>query len=728
MCGIDEPFCSDSLAEKSEISERIVQAFDEFGTSGDFRKILEKHFLVQWPHELGTIEKVEAALKSAREVEDLPGKIFAFVQSVANIHSGGWFQFGFCNAEVMQAVQRRYPARLAFAREVATQILPESPYSFFQCFKDGLSEFEIFLLSFSQIFYGHSCHLTTLILGDQHLESIGQRERHNILWSVFKCMVQWDGSFKKNLEKLFSWECHASVPNRETLLFRDAFDFLYEWVASDAQSRGFSPSLELLDSFLGFLYERISEALRQSCEGLSASCNDEGRTIFNNWVSKWREETVHKLSKAWCCNVSLDGLSDDSFNLWSRRSYECFLPLCKELCEDRASLLIAWGIEENLKKWLDPKVKNGWLLDEGAYSRLWYLSAFREKWRRQLLNSINSLPSKDKLKVLSQRFGWNIGISAYLLPQYISLPKQSLKQGKSDFGRYEFQVEEADRDWWDSLLRTFPNEESFPKELYPFWTLEALYRFGYCDDLAPFGDKSLGIVRGYFMSGEIELTIEDIDKLIKILECFSPEKAMRHRLLLLRNSQQPYATENLDIDRTSLSPWSMSEILERMTHSYIEESRGRSLSREEWVSEESQFLSSVRGWVAHFCLSRLKLRKGEKAGGDSYNSKQVVEQSPVWRKAYLKVLEELGVDLHGKVHKAVFFTRKFDPVEDVREVAKTCYKAVRREYNKSEAATDIRRGLIAAYWWLLLAQRHALGLPVNEEEAVKTRRRLLRRP
>ena len=61
-------------------------------------------------------------------------------------------------------------------------------------------------------------------------------------------------------------------------------------------------------------------------------------------------------------------------------------------------------------------------------------------------------------------------------------------------------------------------------------------------------------------------------------------------------------------------------------------------------------------------------------------------------------------------------------------MAKACYKAVRRGFNKSETGADIRRGLTAAYWWLLLAQRHELKLPINKEEAVETRRRLLRRP
>jgi hypothetical protein len=245
----------------------------------------------------------------------------------------------------------------------------------------------------------------------------------------------------------------------------------------------------------------------------------------------------------------------------------------------------------------------------------------------------------------------------------------------------------------------------------------------------PFADKSLGIVRSDFASGKSELTVDDVDKLIKVLEGYNPEKAIRHRLLLLRSSQQPYATENLDIDRGSLRPETMSEILQKMTVAHFNhESRRSILAGEEYQQEERQLLHSIRAWIAQFCLSRLKLRKGEKAEKDYYNSDQVVEQSPIWRKAYLKALEELGVDLQKKVHQTVNFTRKSDPVEDVREVANVCYKAVRREHNKSEATQDIRRGFIAAYWWLLLAQRHELGLPVNKEEAVRTRRRLLRRP
>jgi hypothetical protein len=220
---------------------------------------------------------------------------------------------------------------------------------------------------------------------------------------------------------------------------------------------------------------------------------------------------------------------------------------------------------------------------------------------------------------------------------------------------------------------------------------------------------------------------DHVRQLLKILEKYAPEKALRHRLMLLRASRQPFAKETLDIDRECLCPLSMSEILNEFLAAHIDHSTKRQYSHNERADEEVQFLSDFRMWFSDYSLSRLRLRKGEKPGNSSYRADQVVEKSSIWRQAYLKALAEIGVDLQGQVHKAVYFTRNFDPDEAVRSVAKECYKAVRREINKSETAADIRRGLAAAYWWLLLAQRQELGVPVNYEEARHTRRRLLRR-
>lgn len=738
MCGIDNLFNSTSLHEETGTAERLIQALDEHGAAGVFRQLIEKHFLESWPNELGTIEKIEDALKRAREFALLPDKISAFVQSIAGNTPDGWLNQNFNLKPVgpfrqlLLHHEKRFSGRAAFAREVAKQVFPETPYGFYQCFKPEHSSFVGFILFYAPTYYGKPCHLTSLLFNDQQLEGEGAA-RHDILWSIFEYMAQGSATFTSSLMELFRCDSLANVPTLETLLFAEAFDYLCAWLEADTQSRNYSDSSDLLAQIDCYLSER-ELALKDrpaKCIGDEEIGGDElspdDWAAFEAWAKKWFDEKRYAIKRAWCCKVNLEGLSDDEFKVWALRSYECYLPLCNDLGEQRAALLIAWGIEEDLKKWLDPKFKCDCLLDSMLRSGIWYVSGFREEWRSQLIDSISPLPVAERLHVFTLRFGWNVRVFEPQLPQHASLSRELYKEDEYG-GYYEIRVEEADCAWWDSLLRALPDAEDFSKELLPFWTLKALSRFGYSEDLAPPADKSLGIVRGNFGADDIEITADDIGRLIKILEYFNPEKAIRHRLMLLRNSQQPYATENLDNDRSSLCPRSMPEILKGMAHSYIAETGERSLSVEEWKNEEQHFLSSVRGWVAQFCLSRLRLRKGEKAGKDSYKPEQVVESSAMWRKAYVRALEELGVDLQGKVHKTLFFTRKFDPAEDVREVAKTCYKAVRREHNKSETAEDIRRGLAAAYWWLLLAQRHSLGLPINEEEAVKTRRRLLRRP
>ena len=386
-------------------------------------------------------------------------------------------------------------------------------------------------------------------------------------------------------------------------------------------------------------------------------------------------------------------------------------------------------IKNDLKQWVKPEPFANPILENDSNSRLWYVSPYRESWRRQLIRNLEALPCEDRLRVLSRRFGIDVKIFPDRLPQFITLPAQNLKSDNrlvTNDSFYRFPVEQEDQDWWDFLLRNLPEENSFPRELYPSWAVEILTRFGFEETLVPLADKGLGIIRGALDAGNNKMSGEQVGRLLKEIEKYAPEKAVRHRLMLLRASRQPFAKVTLDIDRESLCPQSMSEILNEFLAAHMDHFK-RQYSHDEWADEEVQFLSDFRMWFSDYCLSRLRLRKGEKPGKNSYRADQVVEKSSIWRQAYLKALAEIGVDLQGQVHKAVYFTRNFDPDEAVRSVAKECYKAVRREKNKSQSSADIRRGLTAAYWWLLLAQRQGLGLSIDYEEARLTRRRLLRR-
>lgn len=717
MCGIDELFFSQSLDEKTDSTERLNQALVELCPSEVLRKLIKTRFLSIWEKEFRSIDNVEEALKSARKFETVPEQIAAFIQSISN--SGGWF--GYCNfydESSLQRAKERYPGRFAFVQDVASTLFHNSPYGLYKCFKDALRiSFQEFVLKFAPAYYGENFHLTPLLFKDPELEG---PERKRELWKLFIHLNEGDGLFADHLNNVFSCEVHASELAPETLQFINSFKFLCEWLCFYAKSQELSVLRMLLDSINNYLND-LNENIYKLYRHLSAP--DDEKQKHRAWSIKWLKNKRHEINKAWCSSLKLDGLSDADIAWWAAHSYECYLPLCEELSEEKAAILIAWGVDEDLKGAINSEKKCGNIFEISTNSRLcWYIPSFRDRLKKQLESSIKILSFEDRLNILGRNLGLSISVYEDDLPEFVSLPQEFLK--KNDYSSwYEFNVESSDFNWWNSLLRTLPEDESFPKVLYPVWTLEALKRFecinrdlGY---LALPADKSLGIIRGEIGLGIVRFEPKEINRLLSILEKYSPEKALRHRLQLLRNSLQPFASENLDLKQNSLCPLMLSFI------DLIQWSK-RFQQNIDTDDLYLQFLISLRVWFASYCLSRLQLRKGEKATDNGYNVEQLIEQSSIWRKAYLKALEELGVDLQGKVHKTAYFIRQFDPEKDVQEVAKLSYKAVRREHNKSETEGDIRRGLNAAYWWLLLAQRRALGLEINEEEAVKTRRRLLR--
>ena len=710
------------LNEKTKSTERLIQALDEMGVSGDFRKLLERHFASSWSKELGNVEKIEKALTEVQKIAELPDKVSAFVNVIFRSDQYRGFEWDTLleEGDAQIQVQNRYSSCFNFAKEVATQVFPKSPYGFYQCFRGCfLYNFEKFILSYAQFFYGESSSPLLLLINDKRLFEENRLER---LLAVFNTMIGGPLSFIEYLKEVFDARLYGNGELQKTRKFERAFKFLREWVKSDAQFGQYSESKNLPELIFrkSGLLELDEHIDFWQISGERELFSEDELREFKEWVYEFVRQKKQELEKEWCLNVCHSGLSDDEFDEWAKLSYVNRLPLCQDLSEEQATSLIAWGNAKDLEKMKLPNNRVYFLDSENGslFSTDWYISPFKEIWRKHLTSSIKNLPCEERLQVVGPALRSINRDYPNLLPQYISLPQRYFQEEHN----YE------DEEWWNSLLKSLPDDETFPKMLYPFWTIKMWRRLGYNEDLVAHADKSLGIIRGGIYNGEESFNTEDVVEFIKILMRFSPEKAVRHIFLLLRNSQQPFSTENLDIDRQSLYPKSMSEILDEFSAAYF--NSRPSLNKDgakDPINGNLELFSSIRIWAAKYCLSRLRLRKGEKVVQGHYNPEQVVEKSDVWRKAYLKVLEELGLDLQGKVHKTIFFIRKFDPAEDVRELAKTCYKAVRREHNKSADEDDIRRGLIAAYWWLLLAQRQSLQLKINHEEAIKTRRRLLRR-
>ncbi len=131
--------------------------------------------------------------------------------------------------------------------------------------------------------------------------------------------------------------------------------------------------------------------------------------------------------------------------------------------------------------------------------------------------------------------------------------------------------------------------------------------------------------------------------------------------------------------------------------------------------------------LAEYCLSRIKPKKGSKGRFDKsqgvYSDSLCMEEDPIWRRAYVMALGELGYDVGGTVHGPLQFVRDHDPNDLVRKEAKHALKIIKRETTKN---LNDRKGLLAAFFWLRWAQRDALGAQINEGLAMLTRRGELR--
>ena len=201
----------------------------------------------------------------------------------------------------------------------------------------------------------------------------------------------------------------------------------------------------------------------------------------------------------------------------------------------------------------------------------------------------------------------------------------------------------------------------------------------------------------------------------------------------MRSSTEPFSDESISkigniFERKKRNQWYDSLKQLSIVHCANQTNGKRDVTSDNGVQIQNDLYVKFSHELAEFCLSRLRLRKGEKSKDGKYESCQVIEQSAIWRQGYLKALTELGFDLGGNVHKTVNFTKKSDPDMAVRDIAGECYKAVRRNSKKSSSIQEIKRGIVAAEWWLLISQRKALGLVINPEDALKTRRNLMRNP
>jgi arsenate reductase-like glutaredoxin family protein len=736
MCRIDASYDNIFLDEKTDPTERFIQALDERGIDGRFRDLLVKHFSENQNRAFGS--NLEDALNSVeRETSDQ--------QKCAAILSSSHLAFKL----TMQLIER-HPTlsegtgvvapgsdEFMFAQEVAQTYFSESPYALYDALQT-LGSTTSSILPYDQFvtaLYGDAFYFSRSLFDESALIAEEESTRNDMLWGFFNTISQHaDGNQNelagmcetqiKNLISVASMELHDGPPTLGSHKFLQGIRFLKAWIASDAAAGRLSSAYEGVFHKLDFEWSSLYSRIR-----LISSSNSSLQEV-SDAATAWLDKTKIRLKETLCVHIDLTSADDHQVERWAAQLNDCFKSLsirypeilkqspeerdatenehlkliCSQLTTYQIEAWIQWSIRKDIALALRqsdmPLLSREFYGDE---SRKWWASEYPTIWKAKLEEELSNLDIKDKLTVLSG----------------------TLRRLPNEAAALEY------REWWNDLFETLIQDPEFPIALTPQWTIAAVDRLDN-ELVVPYIDKSLGLLRGELSNWAQPYHHKQLEELLGKLRFFNPSKALRHSLMLMRSSTLPFSDESVSrynpVNSENAIGWYWPLNAAAKDRFAKSTNLRSSVSREEYEQAELECYETFALELVEFCLSRLRLRKGEKPKDGKYDASQVIEKSPVWRQGYLKALLELGLDPNGKAHKTVFFTKQFDPDESVREVAKECYRAVRREAKKNRSIRDFQRGLIAAEWWLFMSQRLELNLNVNHEEALKIRRNLLRNP
>lgn len=712
MCRIDAAFKNIDLDEKLTPRERFTQALDECSIEGDPRKLLIKHFSENWKNIFKNTDQLENALiKSKEESSDAKQCIvFLPTQDIMFSHT-------FINHDVNEPV--RNTIVLDFLKEIIQTYYSQSSYG---AYIAGMNKIFNSYAYFLESLYDRDYCLTQDFFDDKALTSLIPHERTHVIWDVIYAFCPQLGPYFDENENLTVLKFLASpVPPVSTFdhVIKGAseiskgFEILKNWIKFDSQACRVSYSIY---EFLYFYNSPIVK-IDSIMDKISIDSEDDRN------LKKWFENFKQELQKVLLINSNLDNVSSEEAAKWASlidssyqsehqlvyleyvSSYENKHELYQQL-GDSLNRICSKLTPLQISTWIKYSInKNDKNLSRSA--EIWWHKGYFELWKKVFFEIYNQLDSEKKLSLLSN------------YSPYVKCAPELSSEFSSD---------------WEAHFKAIIEEINLSKKLIPDWTITAFSKLD-PEKLIPYIDKSIGILRGELSNqnytGEMLNKLhQQLNELLGKLDSLHPQKAKRHRLLLMRFSLMPFADASISITTTykkeSFHHWYQSLAEISIIHTRHQESKIIGLQAENHLQIENDLLLSFSHELAEFCLSRLCLRKGEKASEGKYESNQVVEQSPIWRQGYLKALIELGFDLGGKAHKTVNFIKKADSDESVREIASECYKVVRRQAKKNPTAQDLKRGLIAAEWWLFLCQRNELNLNVNHQEAIKTRRNLLR--
>jgi hypothetical protein len=741
MCSKYALFTHKSLDEKTEPEERFIQAIEEYNTDGHLRTLLIKHFAKSWGQVFRSADTLEETLKAAQSGCNDAEKCLSFLLAKpvveelrSNFHmmmdKGDWGRP--TNAAV---------ALVSFARDIALTCFSSSAYTLYS---SGLKE-SLYNLDFHQflsVFYSKDYLLSKALFDDEKLLSLGAEHRTHFLWKVFKALTEQcyyplrsstiDTSIDNHIEKLISAlsrKHHQGPPTKCVYDFLRGIEFLKAWIQHDAQAGRLSIKNDSLMRNIdhNWFYELVGSL--NSLTTTQAVTEEIAEA-----AEQWLRETRRELHTLFYCHTDVTSASETEKKAWASsldehfknyfidipqrnsleldeikaREFEYLNSLCSQLTQSQVETWIEWTVETDFHSILNSDSKK---VDKALkLGSKWWGTEYADAYTVMCEKSLSNQDSESQISILSARLN-----------------------------NWDFATSEAFKvcsEWWNLLFRGLLDTANFPKELLPNWITIAKSRGIDREHWIPHLDKSIGILRGRISTNERADVHRDLNELLPVLDDINPTKALRHRIMLIRLTTTALTDESISRfntinDRDKAIQWDkpLNELAKNRAWNNSQSKLPNSASYEEQKVVEIESFTQFSCDLAEFCLSRLRLQKGQKAEkGKFYDEDQLIEPSQAWRRGYLKALTELGFDLNGKVHKAIHFIKQSDPNEEIRAIANECYRAVRRHSKKQRSLEELKRGIVAAEWWLLICQRLELNLDVDNEEALKTRRRLLRHP
>ena len=702
MGRLDKFYCNNniSLGEEKDLSKQFKQVVAETGVDGPFRIFLEEHCTNDWQKIFRSdSEEIRQALKTAIPQPTFKEQVVTFIRGFEKKCS-----FSDVYIYTLPRESGEFPPGVAplltFAKDIANKVFPNNPLEFSRCFKDlNRLDKSKFLLSNAQWFYGKNFFLKP--------------------------------EFVRSMDEETVWRLFETLYCQETIHDVGAFgSYLKEWANTREKGKklfslttGNFPSLQFIRTFLEIQIDR--QTPKESFDSLNKIINQLQKSWFNlidiEESYKWVEAVCREFEIFWCFNVSGKGVPFELEDEWAELYHKNFLFFVSEQSQAVIHAMIKWSLKKDLEK--GTFEKRLFLLSEmtnsGKFAPLWYVSSYRNEWLKEFYRFLDALPIEQRCLVLSIPFGSSVKVDLDFIPDGIS-PSKPDDENHRTVGEYKlisyfYRVAEEDINNYDLYLKNLIEIKALPKDLYFKTAIKTIDRFyTQIKFSVNLSNTILGQLRGFVATDDVPVPFEELDSIWRTLERHDPQKALFHRLMLLRASSSLCCDENLEIKRSGPCPLTAREIIQRLSN--IGKDDSMEARRED-----------ICRWFAEYCISRLLLRKKEKTGKDGYLNDQVMEISPVWREGYLNALSELGTDLGGRIHKIAYFIRKNDPDQEVRDAAAKCYKASRRKHIKDKDSFEIIRSLIAAYWWLLMAHIMTLGKEPDFEGALLTRRRQLRR-